>query len=100
MAINFSTGFDVRSIDPIDRRFVLSKKEMFEERYTSDNTVISLPPKYFCICKDDNKIYCYDANNARQSGIGKFRPLSIETFTDIVVKGLTYAQLEHDGNPV
>ena len=100
MAINFSTGFDIRSIDPVDRRFILSKREMYEERYTSDNTVIALPPKYFCICKDDNNIYYYDANNIKESGTGKFRPLSTEAFVDVLVKGIVYASLSHDGKPV
>ena len=74
MAIRFGSGFQITSKQPIDTRLILSKAEMYTERYASDQTVIALPDHYMCVCKDDNQVYVYDSHNAVLAGTGKFRP--------------------------
>ena len=100
MAINFSTGFDLRTTEPIDRRFVLFKSEMFRERYL-DDTVIPLPPFYMCVCRDDLQVYTYCSENPIISGIGRFRPLRISLpHEEKLIKGNIYDYIHLDEHPV
>lgn len=56
-------GFDVRSAAPVDRRLVLTKKEMRDLEVTWNCKKLSLeaimPTVYFALCKDNGRLYKY-----------------------------------------
>lgn len=56
-------GFDVRTTAPIDRRLILSKKEMRDLEVTFNGKKINLeeimPVAYFALCKDNGMLYKY-----------------------------------------
>ena len=70
MAIDLATGFNIGSKDAIDERQVLTLEQM----KNLDESIY--PDKYFAICKDDGKLYLYDADNEINDETGKFREIS------------------------
>lgn len=70
MAINLATGFSIGSKDVIDERQVLTLNQM----QNLDENVY--PDNYFAICKDDSKLYIFNASNEINAETGKFRVLS------------------------
>ena len=70
MAINLATGFSIGSKDVIDERQVLTLNQM----QNLDENVY--PDNYFAICKDDGKLYIFNASNEINAETGKFRVLS------------------------
>ena len=67
MAIDLATGFNIGSKDAIDERQVLTLEQM----KNLDESIY--PDKYFAICKDNGKLYIYDASNEIDAESGKFR---------------------------
>lgn len=57
------------SADPIDETLVLSKADMLA---INDDL---MPPRYFCVCKDDGKLYIYDKTATPSAETGKFTML-------------------------
>ena len=70
MAIDLATGFNIGSKDAIDERQVLTLEQM----KNLDESIY--PDKYFAICKDDGKLYIFNASNEINAETGKFRVLS------------------------
>ena len=70
MAIDLATGFNIGSKDAIDERQILTLEQM----KNLDESIY--PDKYFAICKDDGKLYLYDADNEINDETGKFREIS------------------------
>lgn len=62
------TGFEIGGPHPVDKRFVLTKKEMREEP-------MMMPDLYFAMCVDDSEFYIYDSENEVLDTTGRFRPL-------------------------
>jgi len=71
MAIKISSGFQVRSVSPIDTRFVLSKAEML----AADDRL--MPDNYFAVCSDDGKLYLYNKDLAPSATTGKFKLMDV-----------------------
>lgn len=82
MAIIFPNGFDITSQEPIDARLVLTKEEMLNMKKAS------LPEKYFCVCKDDAKIYIYNSENEKNEETGRYRVLETEVDGKSIIEGL------------
>ena len=70
MAIDLATGFNIGSKDAIDERQVLTLEQM----KNLDESIY--PDKYFAICKDDGKLYLFNASNEINDETGKFREVS------------------------
>ena len=70
MAIDVATGFNIGSKDAIDERQVLTLEQM----KNLDESIY--PDKYFAICKDNGKLYIFNASNEINAETGKFRVLS------------------------
>lgn len=75
MAIDLATGFNIGSKDAIDERQVLTLEQM---KNLDENIY---PDKYFAICKDDGKLYIFNASNEINDETGKFRVLEGSTGT-------------------
>lgn len=67
MAINLPQGFNIGSNESIDQRLLLTKEQMKAALKGS------MPEKYFCVCKDDGKLYIYNSENEIDPEIGRFR---------------------------
>lgn len=67
MAIKIGQGFKRASAAPIDDSLVLTKAKML----AADDAM--MPPNYFCVCKDDGKLYLYDKSNDVDDTTGKYR---------------------------
>ena len=89
MAIDLATGFNIGSKDAIDERQVLTLEQM----KNLDESIY--PDKYFAMCKDNGKLYIYDASNDVSETSGKFRVLEGNVIGDsTVVDGARYYTLE------
>ena len=66
MAINVGQGFKRTSAAPVDESLVLTKAQMLG---IDDNL---MPEKYFCVCKDDGKLYLYDKSAIPNPTTGKY----------------------------
>ena len=89
MAIDLATGFNIGSKDAIDERQVLTLEQM----KNLDESIY--PDKYFAICKDNGKLYLYDASNDVSEISGKFRVLEGNVTGDsTVVDGARYYTLD------
>lgn len=67
MAINVGFPFKRTSAAPIDESLVLTKAQMV----AADDTM--MPSNYFCVCKDDGKLYLYAKSNPVDETTGKYR---------------------------
>lgn len=65
--INVGFPFKRTSAAPIDESLVLTKAQMV----AADDTM--MPSNYFCVCKDDGKLYLYDKANTVDENTGKYR---------------------------
>lgn len=70
MAIKVGQGFERTAGFALDSTFVLTKAQMLA--INDDN----MPPKYFALCSDDNKMYVYDKAATPSAETGKFTALS------------------------
>lgn len=88
----FAAGFDISSPSAVDKRLILTKAEMKEQKF-SDNTRFSIPTHtddissagrtYFAICVEDKMIYIYDESVGASPETGHFHPLqSLLDFTE------------------
>jgi len=68
MAIQLPQGFKIGSIESIDSRILLTKAEMLA---VNENI---MPQNYFCICKDDSKLYIWNKTFDKTAELGRFRP--------------------------
>lgn len=66
MALKVGQEFKRTSPNPIDEDLVLSKAQMLG---VNDDL---MPEKYFCVCKEDGKMYVYDKSATPNSLTGKF----------------------------
>lgn len=73
MAIKLPQGFKISSRDAIDSRLVMTKADMLSAVESK------MPSNYFCICKDDGKLYTYNTLNELDPETGKFRLLDVDT---------------------
>ena len=76
MAIDLATGFNIGSKDVIDERQVLTLEQM----KNLDETIY--PDNYFAICKDNGKLYIFNASNEIDEETGKFRKVSSNESVD------------------
>ena len=76
MAIDLATGFNIGSKDAIDERQVLTLEQM----KNLDESIY--PDKYFAICKDNGKLYIFNASNEIDEETGKFRKVSSNESVD------------------
>ena len=76
MAIDLATGFNIGSKDAIDERQVLTLEQM----KNLDESIY--PDKYFAICKDNGKLYIFNASNEIDAETGKFRKVSSNESVD------------------
>lgn len=78
MAIDINAGFNVGgTVSPIDSRLVLTRKQMYEMNDAD------MPSTYFCICKDDTRLYVYNKQFLKNSTTGKFRLATIDGVLDL-----------------
>ena len=66
MALKVGQEFKRTSPNPIDEDLVLSKAQMLA---VNDDL---MPEKYFCVCKEDGKMYIYNKSATPNSLTGKF----------------------------
>ena len=70
-------GFALKSNNPIDSRFVMTKAEMLS---VNDN---NMPPVYGCWCSEDGKLYTYNINNSVDEECGRFRKNGLNQYVYI-----------------
>jgi len=75
MAITIPSGFKITAKESVDNRILLTKAEM------AALSKATMPDKYFCICKDDGKLYMWDANREATTEMGRF--VSYEEVMDV-----------------
>jgi len=70
MAINFGQGFNITSSEAVDVRILKTKAEMASMTAAQEKR---MPDNYFCICKDDGKLYIWNKTFEKLETTGRFR---------------------------
>lgn len=91
MAIILPGGLKINAQEAVDNRILLSAEEMLNVN------IANIPKPYFCVCKDDNKVYIYNPDEEdKDCDIGKFRPIERYLFNTETTKDFSDCKIDRN----